>query len=414
MLQENTNRTVCTHSWPYAIAHIDADAFFAACEQALNPSLKGKCLAIGKERGIITALSYEAKAKGVKRGMRLRQAQNICKDLIILESSYETYSLFSVRMFEILKRFSPLIEEYSIDEAFVDLTGLRRLYSSSYESIAVNIQKTIEQELSISVSIGVSLTKTLAKLASKRKKPHGITLIPGNQIHLFLKDTAIEDIWGIGPNTASLLRKFNIKTALDFALKDENFVKKYLSKPYIQTYNELKGIQSIDFFPKLPNKSISKAQSFTPSNQKNFVFSQLIKNLELACAKARRHKLAAKKLTIFLKTSDFQTSFVKVVLHNPTSLPLMLTEVLNESFKKIYTPNVFYRQTGVVLSSLTEKLQYDLFENQARIEKIERVYNALDNINSRFGTNTVCLASSLPSKSNKKQTISLPMLDIKI
>lgn len=414
MSQESINKAVNIHSWDKAIAHIDADAFFVACEQALNPSLKNKCVAVGKERGIITALSYEAKAKGVKRGMRLNEAKAICKDLIILDSSYETYSLFSVRMFEILKRFSFLVEEYSIDEAFVDLTGLRRLYSSTYEEIAKNIQNTIEQELNISVSIGVSLTKTLAKLASKHKKPHGITLIPGNQIHLFLKDTPIEDIWGIGPNTASLLKKLNIQTALEFVQKDERFIKRYLSKPYIQVYNELKGIQSIDFIPKLPNKSISKAQSFTPSSQESFIFSELVKNLELACLKARKHKLAAKKLTVFLKTSDFQTSFIKFTLTNPTNLPLMLTKTLKDAFKKIYTPTLSYRQTGVVLSGLTEKIQYDLFEDQSNIEKIERIYKALDKVNSRFGKDTVCLASSLPSKQNKRQHLTLPLVDIKI
>jgi len=414
VLQENIGKVICTHSWSSAIAHIDADAFFVACEQALNPSLKGKCVAVGKERGIITALSYEAKQKGIKRGMRLNQAKNICRDLIVLESHYETYSLFSVRMFEILKRFSPLIEEYSIDEAFVDLTGLRRLHSKTYKEIALSIQSTIKQELNISVSIGVSLTKTLAKLASKLKKPYGITLIPGNQIHLFLKDTPIEDVWGIGPNTASLLKKLNIHTALEFVEKDENFLKKYLSKPYIQTYNELKGIQSIEFAPKLPNKSISKAQSFVPSNKESFIFSELVKNLELACAKLRRHGLFAKKLTVFLKTSDFQVSFIKIALSIPTNLPIMLTNTLKEAFNKIYTRGLFYRQTGIVLSDLTEKTHQDLFEDTVKIEKIERIYKALDKINSRFGNNTVCLASSLASKQNKKQHLNLPFVDIKV
>ncbi|MGC8790653.1 MAG: DNA polymerase IV [Desulfurella sp.] len=414
MLQENTGKVICTHTWSSAIAHIDADAFFVACEQALNPSLKGKCVAVGKERGIITALSYEAKQKGIKRGMRLNQAKNICRDLIVLESHYEIYSLFSVRMFEILKRFSPLIEEYSIDEAFVDLTGLRRLHSKTYKEIALSIQSTIKQELNISVSIGVSLTKTLAKLASKLKKPYGITLIPGNQIHIFLKDTPIEDVWGIGPNTASLLKKLNIRTALEFVEKDENFLKRYLSKPYIQTYNELKGIQSIEFIPKLPNKSISKAQSFAPSNKESFIFSELVKNLELASYKARRHGLFAKKLTVFLKTSDFQVSFIKVALSIPTNLPIMLTNTLKEAFNKIYTQGLFYRQTGIVLSDLTEKTQQDLFEDTVKIEKIERIYKALDKINSRFGNNTVCLASSLASKQNKKQHLNLPFIDIKI
>ncbi len=183
-------QVLSVHSWPQAIAHLDADAFFVSCEQASVPALKGKCVAVGKERGIVIALSYEAKAKGVKRGMFVSDAKRICPGIIILDSNYETYGLFSVRMFEILKRFSPKIEEYSIDEAFVDLTGLRRLYSCSYEEIALKIQNTIEKELSISVSIGISITKVLAKIVYSG---HNWTAIPFLTGHLFRKllDTVI-------------------------------------------------------------------------------------------------------------------------------------------------------------------------------------------------------------------------------
>jgi DNA polymerase-4/DNA polymerase V len=107
---------------------MDADAFFASCEQAIHPELRGKPVVTGRERGIVAAASYEAKGRGVKRGMGLFDVKKVCPDVILLPSDYETYSLFSVRMFEILRRFSPDVEEYSIDEAFVDLTGLRRSF----------------------------------------------------------------------------------------------------------------------------------------------------------------------------------------------------------------------------------------------------------------------------------------------
>src|SRR5512143_1110758 len=165
-------------SWTKAILHVDADAFFASCEQAVHPEFKGRPVITGKERGIVAAASYEAKAKGIKRGMRLFEVKKVCPDAVILPSDYESYSLFSMRMFEIFRRFSPDVEEYSIDEAFVDLTGLRRAYHGSYGVIAEKIQQTIRTELDISVSIGVSLSKVLAKIASKHKKPHGFVLIP--------------------------------------------------------------------------------------------------------------------------------------------------------------------------------------------------------------------------------------------
>src|SRR3990172_3256646 len=111
-------------SWPRAIVHIDGDAFFASCEQAVHPEYRDKPVVTGKERGIVAAASYEAKAKGVSRGVPLWEVKKLCPDAIILPSDYEKYSIFSKRMFAILRRFTPLVEEYSIDEAFVELTGL--------------------------------------------------------------------------------------------------------------------------------------------------------------------------------------------------------------------------------------------------------------------------------------------------
>src|SRR3989337_3003096 len=164
-------------SWPRAIMHIDADAFFASCEQAIHPELRGRPVICGKERGIVAAASYEAKARGVQRGVRLSDVKKLCPDAVILPSDYETYSLFSVRMFEILRRFSPDVEEYSIDEAFVDLTGLRRSFHGPYELIAEKMRAAVKQELGITVSAGVSLSKVLAKIGSKHKKPDGLTMI---------------------------------------------------------------------------------------------------------------------------------------------------------------------------------------------------------------------------------------------
>ena len=113
-------------SYPRAIVHIDGDAFFASCEQASNPKLKGKPVVTGKERGIAASMSYEAKARGVTRGMRLSDIKRVCPDVVLLPSDYETYSLLSTRFFAIVRRFTPDVEEYSIDEVFADVTGLRR------------------------------------------------------------------------------------------------------------------------------------------------------------------------------------------------------------------------------------------------------------------------------------------------
>lgn len=435
------NQPLTIHSWPRAILHVDADAFFASCEQAVHPELRGKPVITGKERGIVAAVSYEAKAKGIKRGMRLFEVKKICPDAILVPSDYETYSLYSLRMFDILRRFSPDVEEYSIDEAFVDLTGLRRSFHGPYGMIAKKVQETIEKELGITVSIGVSISKVLAKIASKHNKPSGLTIIPGRDIHIYLQKLPIEKIWGIGPNTAAFLRKFGITTALQFARKDEGFIKKHFSKPYLEIWHELNGrsIYPVVNESKSSYQSISKTKTFTPpSNDETFVFAQLSKNLENACIKARRYKLAATRLIICLRKQDFTGTGVEIKLSRPTAFPADLFGSLREGFHHVYQRNSLYRQTGIVLGGLISEaeIQYTLFDEPATIEKMTRVYNAVDRLSKKFGKHTILHAVSLPTKlqaqhegergdvpqrkinmfkgENRRQRVGLPMLNVKI
>ena len=428
-------------SWPKAILHLDADAFFASCEQAIHPELKGRPVITGKERGIVSAASYEAKAKGVKRGMRLFEVKKACPDAIIVPSDYETYSLFSVRMFEILRRFSPNVEEYSIDEAFVDITGMRRSFHGSYGTIAGKMQEAVEKELGITASIGVSLTKVLAKIGSKHRKPNGLTLIPGREIHLYLEKLPVEKIWGIGPNTSEFLGKFGIKTALEFARKDERFIQKYLFKPYKEIWHELNGrsMYPVISESKSSYQSISKAKTFTPpSKDKAFIFAQLSKNLENACIKARRYKLAAARLIVFLRTQDFRDSGIEIKLSRPTAYPVYLFQPLKEGFNNVYQPDNLYRQTGVVLSGFMPdaEVQRSLFDDNSKIEKMANIYTTIDLLSEKFGKHTVHHAASLATKiqaqhegergdipqrvtelfkgENKRQHLGLPVLHIKV
>src|ERR1700752_1826783 len=184
-------------SFPRAILHIDGDVFFASCEQSRAPELCGKLVVTGKECGIAASMSYEAKAKGVMRGMRLFEVKKLCPDAVILPSDYETYSLLSQRMFAIVRRYTPDVEEYSIDECFADLTGLRRPLRMSYQDMAQQIKKDLDTELGFTFSVGLAPTKVVAKIASKWEKPSGFTAIPGKRIHLYLQDLPVEKVWGI-------------------------------------------------------------------------------------------------------------------------------------------------------------------------------------------------------------------------
>ncbi len=403
-----TEQPLTIVSWPKAILHVDADAFFASCEQAVNPALKGKPVVTGLERGIVAAASYEAKARGIKRGMRIGEVRRLWPEAIILPSDYETYSMFSIRLFEILRRFSPDVEEYSIDEAFVDLTGLRRLYHSSYEDIGRRIQETILRELGITVSIGISLTKVLAKIASRHRKPAGITAISGREIHLYLKDLPVSEVWGIGPNTSAYMKKLGINTALDFAKKDEAFVKRHFSKPFQEIWHELNGrsIYPVNPEEKSVYKSVSKARTFTPpSGDRNFLYAQLSKNLEDACRKVRRYNLFARRIILFLRTQDFRDEAIELRLTRPSAYPQEILPLLKQGFESLYKDGTLYRQTGIILGELVEpnsSLQVSLFEEPLRIERLERLYRVIDRLVEKHGRGILFHASSFDAYLQKQ------------
>jgi DNA polymerase-4/DNA polymerase V len=376
-------------SFPRAILHIDGDAFFAACEVAKNPKLRGKPVITGKERGIVSAATYEAKALGIKRGMTLIEVRKICPEAVILPSDYETYGLFSERMYAIVRRYTPDVEEYSIDECFADLTGLRRNLRMSYPQIAEKIKQQLDHELGMTFSIGVSATKTLAKIGSKWKKPSGLTVIPLREAHTYLKALKSEAIWGIGPQTSALLSKYGVRTAYDFATKDESWVKAHVSKPYFETWQELNGIvaNELNLTGRETYQSISKTKTFTPpSKDAKFVYAQLSKNVENACIKARRWKLSTPTIFFFLKTQDFRFHGYEVKLPFPTSNPLDILNQINTYFTKAFRKNVLYRATGVTLINLQEEgaAQLDLFGAVGKSEGIKRVFESTDKLAEKW------------------------------
>lgn len=387
-------------SFPRAILHLDGDAFFASVEQAIHPEYKGRPVVTGKERGIIACASYEAKALGVKRGIALYEAERKCPQLVVLPSDYETYSLYSKRMFAIMRRFTPTVEEYSIDEGFADISGLRRLFRKPYQEIALDMQATIRRELDLTVSVGLSLSKSLAKLASKFRKPAGFTAVRGRHIHLFLQRTPLEKVWGFGPNTVHLLTKHGLKTAWDFAVRPEEFAGQTLGKIGREIWNELRGNAAYQVNPeeKSTYATISKCKTFSaPSDDSNFIYAALIRNLESAFIKLRRYCLRARRLTVVLRRQDFSDTGVEAALNRPTAATQEAVPAARMLFETIYEPGTTYRATMVVLGKLEadENYQPDLFEDNLRVEKLIRVSRTLDAINGRFGKHTVSLGPAL-------------------
>lgn len=403
----NELKPFSVQSFPQAIIHIDGDAFFASCEQAMNPTLKGKCVVTGKERGIASAMSYEAKARGVTRGMPLWQIYKVCPEAVILPSNYEAYSLYSMRMYEIVRRYTPAVEEYSIDECFADISGMRRSHHTSYIHIAEHIKKELEEELGITFSVGLAPNKVLAKVASKWNKPSGLTVISAKHAHEFLIQTPIEKIWGIGGQTTSFLKKHGIQTAYQFAAKPEWWIKEKMSKPYLEIYRELRTeyVLPLEIENKRVYKSISKTKTFSPSSQeREYVFAQLSKNIESACIKARRYNLRTQTIAIFIKDNDFNYYGTEIELEGKTNAPMVIVNVAREQFDLFFDPHKHYRATGVILKNLTTSHdQPDLFGEHIQIHNTEAIFASVDQMNQRYGKHTLFLGSSFLAQHGKRE-----------
>lgn len=389
-------------SYPRAILHIDCDAFFASCEQARQPRLKSRPIVTGKERGIVSCASYEAKALGVRRGIRLSEAKRICPELLILPSDYETYSIYSKRLFDIMRSFTPIVEEFSIDEAFCDITGLRRLYRSSYPDIARLIKNRIQNELDITVSVGLSISKSLAKICSRYKKPDGFTAIPGREIHTFLKDIALEMVCGFGPNTVALLEKCGVKNVLDYVKRPPDFASKLLGKTGLELWHELRGQKVYEICAETKEKylSITKSKTFSPaSSDKELVKAQLMRNLESAFMKLRRHRLNTRVLTVYLRTAGFRDFGIEARLNRHSSSTLDFVPICAGLFETIFKKGAIYRATGVILSNINDEGvdTMDLFDDPLKIDKIARISETMDAVNKKYGKYAIHIAASGPA-----------------
>lgn len=387
--------------FPRAIVHFDGDSFFASVEQALNWRLKGKPVVVGAERGAPTAVSVEAKRLGLSRGMTMKQIRAKCPEVIVVNSDYTAYVMYARRMYAIARRFTPLVEEYSIDECFADITGLDVALGKSYEEIAKDIQRELHEKLGITFGVGLGPTKVLAKTASKFRKPAGFTSMPACEAHLYLEALPVGSIWGIGPSMALELNRLGISTALEFAQKNEEWLRlNNISKPYRQIWSELRGrsIHRVHAHAREDIGSIQKTRTFAPpSTDPAFVFSQLSRNVERAAASARSHGVLAREASFFLKTQEFLYGRREFKLAVATNDPRAILAQIKPLFAELFQNRTLYRATGVSIHHFVTKdtQTHDLFGETKVAQEDMRVFSALDSLNARFGRGTVTLASSM-------------------
>ena len=312
MLEENKNISDNVDmARKHIIALVDCDSFFVSCEQAANPELKGKPVCVMSARGqCVISRSKEAKRLGIRMGMPYFQIEGQMKKAIFINANHELYSQMSQKVMSVLKTFSPKVEIYSIDEAFIDLTGLERLYHRNYLEIAKMIREEIQIKADIPVSIGLSSSKTLAKLASDKAKnlDEGVYLIGSRKIIPVLEKTSIDEICGIGKNLSAMFRKNGILTAYELVSQDDLWINKQIGIHGLEMKHELLGemVSPVSDEVKLP-KSIQKTSALAKfTSDKNYLKNSLNYHIHRACVKLRKINAKCKGVSIFLRTKDFK------------------------------------------------------------------------------------------------------------
>ena len=378
------------------IALVDCDSFFVSCEQSVNSELKGRPVCVMSGRGqCVISRSKEAKKLGIRMGMPYFQIEGQMKKATYINANHEFYSKISEKVMTILKNFSPKVEVYSIDEAFVDLTGLERLYKKNYLEIAQMIREEVLKHTDIPVSIGVSSSKSLAKLASDKAKTmgEGVFLIGARKIVPLLQNTSIDEIWGIGKNLSILLRKNGILTAYELVCQDDLWLNKQIGIRGLEMKHELLGemVSPVSNEVKLP-KSIQKTSALAKfSSDKNYLKNSLNYHIHRACAKLRKINAKCKGVSIFLRTKDFRVFSEKKILNVASDFELEISDIVFTLLDKLYNPNILYRSTGVILDTFTmnDEAQMSLFADEKVDEKKEKLSKCFDKLEARFGKDII-------------------------
>lgn len=377
------------------IALVDCDSFFVSCEQKDNPNLKNKpvcTLTSVNARGVVVSRSKEAKALGIQMGAPYFQIKDSYKKAIFLPVRHERYDEISKEVMQRLQTFSPDVEIVSVDEAFIDLTGLNKFYNKTYTEIIKDIRADILKQVDIPVSIGLSTSKTLAKLASDMaKKTGGIFVIHPNKIFDLTKNILMKDVSGIGSQTGRTLEYHNIITIEDFMKKDPLWIRNKISFMAEKLYYELKGETITPVNSKIsPPQSIQDTKSFENfTSDKDFLIGKLNYHIHQASQKLRSWNGYSKEITITLRTKNFQTFETNLRLPLATNSEKTLFKAAQTLIEKMYHPNVIYRSLGVTLKNLSfgQEKQMNLF-NQEKFED-DKISHLIDQIEEKFGKNSI-------------------------
>ncbi|HHX22961.1 MAG: DNA polymerase IV [Tepidanaerobacteraceae bacterium] len=383
------------------IIHADMNAFYASCHQAKDPSLKGKPIMVAgdpkRRNGIILTASYEARKFGVKTAMPNWQARKLCPQAIFIKPDYDLYVRTSRKVMDILGRFSPLVEVFSIDEAWLDVTGCEKLFGDSV-TIAHKIQQSIAEELDLPCSIGVSCNKLLAKMASDMKKPNGITVLPAEDVPQVMWPLPVGKLFGVGRRMVKRLDNMNIKTIGDLAEVPEDLLQKVLGLNGRYLHLWANGIDDSPVDPHAMDNAKSMGHSTTlPKDVTSFEKAEmvLLSLAEQVGQRIRRENYIGRTVTLTLRDASFST-----ITRSVTGSYTNSTEDIYNIAKRLLHSNwdgrIPLRLLGISLSQLVKEFeQVSLFNNDVKKKKLNKV---IDDIKDRFGDDAIFRAGLLKNE----------------
>jgi len=388
------------------IIHLDLDAFFCSVEELLDPSLKGKAFAVGGStsgRGVITSASYSARMHGVRSAMPTREALKIFPELLLVRSGYHHYSQYSDKVMDILRDTTPIVEQVSIDEAFLDVSDMPQPIAS----IAQDLQKRVMQETGLPCSLGCASSRVVAKMANDFGKkqvktgrsPQKITVVEPGTEEEFMAPLDIQALWGVGPKTAAHLRQRGITTIGRLAALGDADLKNYFGHHGESMRRRAKGIDNTPIYPESGDpKSVSNEMTFHEDQDNEVGLLKILRGLsEKVGSRLRKAGLAGSVVQIKIRYADFSTYTRQTSMKECTNLDQEIYDEVQRLFLKHWQSGRAVRLLGVGVSSLDKPhRQLALWDDQS--SKKEELTRAVDDLRERFGKDIIRHADTLKPK----------------
>ena len=380
-----------------SILHVDMDAFFASVELLERPDARGKPAIVGHAggRGVVTSATYEARRYGVRSAMPMSQALRLCPTAIILPPHYERYTEYSARVMDIFHEVTPLVEPLSIDEAFLDVSGARRLLGSP-RRIAELIRSRVLEETGLTCSVGVAATKFMAKLASGRAKPDGLLVVPRAETLSFLRPLPVGALWGVGASTQASLERMGLLTVADLADAPLHVLQKAVGDASGRRLHDLaNGRDARRVVTESREKSIGHENTFgTDVGDLDTLRREFLRLSGRVGERLRKHELVARTVAIKVRFSDFRTITRSRTLAEPTNVGRRLFEEAWDVFDAL---GLDVRQTPLRLIGVRAEQLLDAGGDALALwdpdEEWRETERTLDAVSARFGRGMIGPAS---------------------